>query len=34
VLLQQLDNLSSATPEQLLKARYKRIMSYGHFTAA
>lgn len=32
-LLQQLDNLASATPEQLLKARYKRIMSYGHFTA-
>jgi len=34
MLLQQLDNLASATPEQLLKARYKRIMSYGHFTAA
>lgn len=33
-LLQQLDNLASATPEQLLKARYKRIMSYGHFTVA
>lgn len=34
VLLQHLDNLASATPEQLLKARYKRIMSYGHFTVA
>ncbi len=32
VLLQQLDNLASATPEQLLKARYKRLMSYGHFS--
>lgn len=32
-LLQQLDNLASTTPEQLLKSRYKRLMSYGHFTA-
>jgi acetyl-CoA carboxylase carboxyl transferase subunit alpha len=32
VLLQQLDNLVSATPEQLLKARYKRLMGYGHFS--
>ena len=33
VLLQQLDNLSSTTTEQLLKTRYKRLMSIGHFTA-
>ncbi|MFP5505080.1 MAG: acetyl-CoA carboxylase carboxyl transferase subunit alpha [Gammaproteobacteria bacterium] len=32
VLLQQLDNLASATPEQLLKSRYKRLMGYGHFS--
>ena len=32
VLLQQLDNLASATPEQLLKARYKRLMSFGHYS--
>ena len=32
VLLQQLDNLSSTTTEQLLKTRYKRLMSIGHFT--
>ena len=32
-LVQQLDNIGSLTPEQLLKARYKRIMGYGHFTA-
>ena len=32
VLLQQLDNLSSTTTEQLLKSRYKRLMSFGHFT--
>jgi len=31
-LLQQLDTLTSATPEQLLKARYKRLMGYGHFS--
>jgi len=30
-LVQQLDNIGSLTPEQLLKARYKRIMGYGHF---
>jgi acetyl-CoA carboxylase carboxyl transferase subunit alpha len=29
-LLQQLDTLTSATPQQLLKARYKRLMGYGH----
>ena len=34
VLLQHLDNLASATPEQLLKARYKRLMSYGHYSVA
>jgi acetyl-CoA carboxylase carboxyl transferase subunit alpha len=32
VLLQQLDTLTGATPEQLLKARYKRLMGYGHFS--
>jgi acetyl-CoA carboxylase carboxyl transferase subunit alpha len=32
VLLQQLDNLSSITTDQLLKSRYKRLMSFGHFT--
>ncbi|MBI5041102.1 MAG: acetyl-CoA carboxylase carboxyl transferase subunit alpha [Gammaproteobacteria bacterium] len=32
ILLQQLDNISSATPDQLLKARYKRLMGYGHFS--
>ncbi len=32
-LLHQLDTLSGNTPEQLLKARYKRLMGYGHFTA-
>ena len=32
VLLQQLDNLSSTTTDQLLKSRYKRLMSFGHFT--
>ncbi|MBI5460761.1 MAG: acetyl-CoA carboxylase carboxyl transferase subunit alpha [Gammaproteobacteria bacterium] len=32
VLLQQLDNIASATPDQLLKARYKRLMGYGHFS--
>ncbi len=31
-LLEQLDNLASTTTEQLLKARYKRLMSYGHFS--
>ncbi|MDV3238616.1 MAG: acetyl-CoA carboxylase carboxyl transferase subunit alpha [Gammaproteobacteria bacterium] len=31
-LVQQLDNIGSLTPEQLLKARYKRIMGYGHFS--
>jgi len=30
-LLQQLDNIGSLSVEQLLKARYKRIMGYGHF---
>jgi acetyl-CoA carboxylase carboxyl transferase subunit alpha len=32
VLLQQLDTLTGATPDQLLKARYKRLMGYGHFS--
>jgi len=33
ILLQQLDTLAGATPEQLLKTRYQRLMGYGHFSA-
>ena len=33
-LLQQLDNIGGLTPEQLLKARYQRIMGYGHFSVS